>query len=144
MPPDVTSAALIICEKIATEESGLCSAIRVADVYQLDEDPIVEAHALLVIKTEPTADPNREHNLDILLLNPEGLARRITRENETVKYFASLPNPGVHGGITVTIDLQLSGCPVGSYMLRVLLDGQEVTKAPIMLLPAAEKAHSSD
>ena len=143
MPPDVTSVALVICEKVLTEESHVCSAIRVADVFEVTEGPIV-AHALLVIKTEPTADANREHSLEVRLFNPQGVARRISRENEIVKYFSSIPDPGVHGGITVAIDLNFSGHPVGTYMLRVWLDGEEVSKAPIMLLPARVEAPSSD
>ena len=141
MPPDVTSVALIICQKIETADSGICSAIGIADVYRLDDDPAL-IHALLIIKTEPNADPNLEHKLQVFLLNPEGLSRRLSHGNEIVKYFSSLPIPGIHGGITVTIDLQLDGSPAGIYMLYVLLDGEAAAKAPIMLLPAVNEAQS--
>jgi hypothetical protein len=141
MPPDVTSVALIICEKIETDAKGLCSAIRVADVYELDDEP-VQAHALLVIKTEPNADSTREHELEILLFNSEGRVHPITNENEKVRYFASISNPAVHGGVTVVISLPLAGAAAGGYMLRVYLDGEEVSRAPIMLLSGGTKAAS--
>jgi hypothetical protein len=143
MPPDVTSVSLLICEKVLTEESSVCSAIRVADVFEVTAGPIV-VHALLVIKTEPTADTTREHKLDVILTNSDGLGYRVTPHPATVKYLASIAGPGVYGGITVTIDLNVTGYPPGTYMLRVSLDGQEVSKAPLMLLPVRAGAPSSD
>lgn len=137
MPPDVTSVSLIVCEKVETDENGLFSAIRVADVFELDEGPI-RVHALLLIKTEPSADPNTEHRLDVVLFNSQGLAKRLTREEEKVRYFSDINRPGVYGGITAILEVPLLGSPGGIYLIRVYLDGEEVSKAPVMLLTRAE------
>lgn len=131
---------MLVCEEVTTDSDGLFNVKRIADVYYIEEGSQTVIQALVNIKTEPEADPNREHFLEIWLYAPGGKSRRsLNPDNLPIKYLSSKRGEDIYGGVTVTVIFTLEHNMPGTYMLRVALDGQEVSKAPIMLLLSEAK-----
>jgi hypothetical protein len=144
MPPNVISASVLVCEKVLTEQDGVMSAIRIADVFYIPEMPeqpqgsmaIVQAYALIILKSKPGEES--EHTLALKLERPDGTLVNVTDKPEVVALKSKLP--GAPGGVNMIAILNLQPKTMGTYMLRAYVDSEEVGSAPITLLRTVGKS----
>jgi hypothetical protein len=141
LPAYLISISAILCEKVLHEADGVNSAIRIVDVFYVGAKPVdapeevfpfVQAYALVSLRAAP--GHNQEHEFVFKLLNTVGELTTLgapMRVNMLSTLGATVP-----GGLTASIQVNIAVKRFGTCFLCVYLDGEEVTRIPITLLPA--------
>jgi hypothetical protein len=143
LPPEAISASLFICEKALFEEDRVVSAIRLVDIFYVNErpahlpekiQPAVEAVAILMVKCKPE-DP-KEFEISTKLITPDGTEHEVGKKH---RVNTASKVSGVPGGMTVRIHLSVAISGYGTYYLCALLDGEEVSRVPFSILLRPQK-----
>jgi hypothetical protein len=149
LPPYLISISVILCEKVLHEADGVNSAIRIVDVFYVGTKPagapeealpLVQVYALVSLRVTP--GHNQEHEFVFKLLNTVDeftTLGTLTRVNMLSPLGETVP-----GGLTTYVQVNLAVKRFGTCFLCVYLDGEEVTRIPITLLPAPKSSEAHD
>lgn len=140
MPIDLISVSAIVCDKILTEKDDAVSAIRIVDVFLIPESihkssgehPAygVQFYILLVIKAKDVG----KMRVVLRLQSPSGEERPLRSSlPEEVTLTSKFPNSGIPVGHTLTLQVNLEAKPLGTYYVRVEIDGKERIRVPFTL-----------
>jgi len=142
------SASMVICEKVLNEQDGVLSAIRIVDVFYVQEIPkeiteieglaIMEASIILAIRVSPPTQSERI--LSLKISHPNGETKEIFSKPVSLAGNPLIPKDSdVPRGTTLHIRLALTKRILGTYIVRAFLDGEEIAKSPFTLLPPVQQ-----
>jgi hypothetical protein len=144
---ELLSAGVFICEKVLREIDGVASAVRIVDIFYA-EDPLpdlpvdvkfgqlVQAHAFISLKAKPTG---LAYPVVVRLEAPDGETKDL---DPLSVEFSSTPGLDAPTGASIDVQLNIATQTLGTWMLRVLLDGKEVARAPFSILKRAQLPQS--
>lgn len=137
LPFNLQSAYLLVCEKILNEEDGVPSAIRIVDICYFsayEEIPVerrlVRVGVLGVLKS--AENDVTERTLEVKVDSPDGKEIPVVPPQK-VKLDRRIPE--APGGHTLSLDLHIRARKPGTHIIKMLLDGEEVARASVTLLP---------
>jgi hypothetical protein len=158
MPANLISATAFICERTLIEKDDVMSAIRLVDLFYVTEFQIQEGKPVppqpipgrsigqafvsmflvIILKAQP--GDQSSHSLILRITNPAGEEKNVDDVPVQANFTSKLPD--VSGGFTLVAQLNVQPKLMGSYNVRVLLDGEEVCRAPFSILkhPTVEES----
>jgi hypothetical protein len=139
MPLEVLSAAAIVCERFLLEKDEVFSAIRIIDVFlvpkEIPQGLHMEVSFLILIR----AKGEGEARLALKLIDPVGKERKVAADKSNVpdRVVATkkFDDPEIPTGISLAVHLNVEPKPLGTYCLRLELDGSEKASAYFTLIP---------
>jgi len=145
MPLDLISATAFVCERMLVEKDDVLSAIRLVDLFYVTEFQIREGKPVppqpflgqslaqafvsmsLVVNLKAHPGYQASHSLILRIINPAGEEKNINEAPIQADFAAKIPE--VPSGFTLIAQLNIQPKVMGNYIVRVLLDGEEVCKA---------------
>jgi len=148
--PYLISANALLCEKILHEQDKVLSAIRIIDVFYVTKPPedapkevvsMIEPHCLAIFKTQP--GHQEKHLVEFKVLNTKGELKSLG--DPVVAEFMARSEFGndVPGGANAAIQISIVVKNYGTYYICVYVDGEEVTRAPLTILPLPKTAEKT-
>ena len=151
LPDYVISASVIVCERVLREEDKVQSAIRIADVWFVPKPlegvpkelhPAIQIQALAVVRVYPGTD-GTGHLLRMRLIKPSGESADLGDPYEP-DFTQNIP--AAPGGITIQAQIGIKAMSPkahGTYYICLLLDEQEIARAPVTLVPVPDEAQQN-
>lgn len=130
------SATLLVCEKMLQEVDGVLSAIRLGDLFILEQaDAAVQRAArfwiVAIVKFHP--DDIGQHVGVLRLIRPNGEATDLKTVEPQLGEL-EVRFPGTPRGFNVLADMTLSAQQMGTHYLTLTIDGQEVARTAFTLI----------
>lgn len=142
LPSFIISANVLVCERVLYEADGVLSAIRMIDVFYVSPEkpkgvpdqalPLLQASICAMLKSVPGHE--EEHTFEIQLINTLGKASVLAGPIKS-KLGASVGMESLPGGLGMNTNLNLSAQHTGTCYVLLLVDGQEVARTPISIVP---------
>jgi len=146
LPGGLVSAALITCERALIERDNVVSAVRLVDVFYVQETAnlpeklsgVVQLYAVLALKVGSAASTG-EHEVTLELIRPDGVRDEVGKKY-SVNFAPRID--GVPGGHTIITQLNVRcGEPqsFGTYQICAFLDRDELARTPFTILLQAQQ-----
>jgi hypothetical protein len=140
MPFTPLSTAVLVCEKILHETDNVVSAIRIIDLFQIPEQSPegsrVSAQLFVQIRCAPFSET---YPLSVLLDKPGGISEQLLAQ-EIGPITPHPSDPTVPVGMVIAAQLSVRASLRGTYIVRLIIDQQEIARAHFTLLPRASPA----
>jgi hypothetical protein len=136
MPSGLISINAFICEKILVEQDQVMSAIRMVEVFSVSINPDLPLDKqgtlmMVYIAGRVPAEDNSEHQLDIVLVRPNGETKPIGDPIRSV--FPPSGQPGFQKGFNIGLQLGVAPTQMGVHHFSIKFDGEEVRRIPFIL-----------
>lgn len=149
IPEFLFSVSALVCEQVLQEASGIVSAIRIVDIFQVGQLPpnlapetlpVIQAYALLILKAVPGHDG--EHTLRVRMINTLGEATTIV-EQPNARFEAKPGYEQLPRSLSLSIQLNVGVKRYGTCYICLDLDGEEVGRTSFTLLQKQEETKAS-
>jgi hypothetical protein len=138
--PALNHFSAVLCEKVLTEFDQVCSAIRIVDVFHINQRPggqtVIEMKVLALGRFSDDAE-DKTYSLNFEIRGPNG---KSVTGNEPVLLSAVKRYPDVPGGFATEAAIGLIVTQLGTHKVVVTIDGVEIAHVPFTVRPASVSA----
>src|SRR5260370_21787037 len=127
----------LICEHILEETSGVISAIRIVDIFQVPDGAppqgaVVHFWVLVTLKTVRVQQ--EEFRVGLTLVYTSAEREKMATQPGPLKLFRRFADdPSMPGGLTVKIQMNVTPKKMGTHYIEVDVDGELVTTVPFTM-----------
>lgn len=135
IPSDLISVSAFICQNVLREEDGVLSAIRIADVMNVQHKhgvtPKITFFVVVFMKVS-SSEPSRRH-VSLRVTEPSGRMEILGAGDQPRAVNFGSAAAGHPSGATVVMEISVLVRETGTHWLTVLVDAEETARLPLTL-----------
>ena len=150
LPPFLISVSAFLCERILHEADKVLSAIRIVDVFYVPERPadapkeavaMISPYCLVTLKAQP--GHQGRHSVQMKMLSTKGEMSDLGEALATEFAVRFEFGKSVPSGANISIQMNIIVKNYGTCYVCVYVDGEEITRTPLTILPPPKSAEKT-